>query len=666
MRGGLALAALLGALTAPIAVFAPQRAPAVVQTTIDPATVGAWLDQTVGGNAGRVQVAHPTDAACQLLVLAVADARPGDTSGLNLAVRRDPASGVACQRWQGAITDRLRQADRSPPSIRAGDEVVPLGHAGRLALALAAALIGALLGLMCATFVTLQGHTRRRVGLLFAIALGARLLWPDRLAMVYFGYELLAHAVHLDSLPRYGPGSTALWSMFLGSATDDPGVVLRVHDLLGAATVAIWALSAVRATRRDAALWWVGLPLALSPLFVRDHGSESLHVGALWALSMACYALAAGRQWGLAGLAVAAAGCALATLFRADVAPLALTTALLFYLLAGGRLGWPTAALRGRAMALALALGGSLALSGVLVLERIGRDLDRANLPQLATLASDLPGHLLLDNVLMRPELFPLAGWLAVLVWIARGRSQQDVGHTWLLMPAVALAWLLPYYADFNETSMLRLQVPAATLFTIGAGVLAMQLTDQATRPRPVAMSWLLAFLLSAGLTLPTCLQTTNAHRDDELIAAAAAALPTDRPFWLVTRSYAEGPARDLHLHLPTWRFQAPWRAGRVMGIGAWQRAVAAGQAKGVQVWYLQGFRCWMHRQGRGLPSRLHPACAAARAKVAGWPLIHMQAANLGDSRTFDLYGSSATLEVGLWPVSGGGAANGQTGQSAF
>jgi len=647
----MALALGLGAAAALALVFAPDRAPEIQRVTLDAATLRAWVgpDDVIEPTADGARIRQPDDPKCSLLVLPVAAAGATDVSALNATVRPDASTGVACDRWQGEVTGRVRAADRQPASIRPGDDVPPMGDLDRLTLALAAALIGALLVLTGLGLMRLPTAARRQAMWIFVIAASLRLLFPDRLAMVYFGYELLGHAAHLDALPRYGPGSTALWSMLLGSLTDDHGVVLRLHDLLGAATVAIWAMVATRISGQRATGWWVGAVLAFSPLFLRDHGSESVHVGAMWAVSLACYAAVGRGAVSAGGLAVITAGCVLAGLFRADVAPLTLFTVLGFRWLAGGRLRDLVAPPRtARLLIVVCGVAGMVAIA-LLLGERVARDLERANLPQLTSYPADLPRRLLLDNVLLRAELFPLAAWAVVLAWIARGRAVAGAHHRWLLLPALAIIWLLPYYADFNETSMLRLQVPAATLFAMGAAALACQLATDHERPLAATLTWAILWLLSAGWTLPATLQTSNAHAEDRLLAEALDSLPGDEPFWLVTRSYADGATRDLHLHLPTWRFHPPWRNGRVVSIRDWQNAQEVGLPPEVAVYYLQGYRCWMHRHDRRSPSRLHDACLDLRSRNDATPVFRREAPNLGDSVTFDLYGASDTLEVGLW-----------------
>ncbi len=646
-----AIAASLGAVVALALVLLPERAPVVQRATLDATTLRAWLGpgETISDQEAGARIQRDGEPECALVVVPVTQARATDSSGLNGAVRPLPSTGVACDRWQADLGHRIRAADREPASIRPGDDSPPINALGQLGLALAAALIGALLVVMMGGWLGLERGLKRQSLWIFFAALGLRLLFPDRLAMVYFGYELLGQAAHLDALPRYGPGSTALWSMMLGWLSDDHRLVQHLHDVLGAATVTVWALAAIRISGRKMTGWWIAAPLVLVPLFLRDHGSESVHIGAMWALALACYALSDRQRVTSAQLALAMAGCVLAGLFRADVAPLALATALAFRWLASGSLRELASGRRSVRLCIAAAAIGGLLLIALLVSERMARDLSRANLPQLANYPTLLPHRLLMDNVLLRAEFFPLAGWLAVLAWIAWGKATAAAHHRWLVLPLLALFWLLPYYADYNETSMLRLQVPAATLFAVGAAGLAAQLAAASGRSLMATATWAALLLGSSAYTLPGCLQTSNAHAEDSLLDEVLAALPDDRPFWLVTRSYADGETRDLHLHLPTWRFQPPWRQGRVISIRDWLRVQRAGGPPEVDAFYLQSHRCWMHRQGRGQASRLHKACRELRQGQLGAPIFQRKTANLGDFPTFNLYGSSANLEVGLW-----------------
>jgi hypothetical protein len=297
---------------------------------------------------------------------------------------------------------------------------------------------------------------------------------------------------------------------------------------------------------------------------------------------------------------------------------------------------------------------GSLVVVAWLGLQRARLDLAHANLPQLATYLPALPRRLVYDNALLQPTLFPLVAWLAVITWLASGKTGPHGHHRWLGLAAMAWVWLLPYYADFNETSMRRLQVPAATWFMLSSALLAHQWTSGRTRSTTTTWLWLILFTLSALWSWPDAQVRTNAHSEDDLLVEAAQALPADKPFWLVVRSYAEGPATDLHLHVPTWRFHPPYRRGRVISASDYLTAVANDRLPAHEVYYLQGFRCWMHRNIGRAQSRLHRACRRIVADHLGEAVFARDAVNLGDSKTFDHYGSSATLRVGLWRLDDG------------
>lgn len=567
------------------------------------------------------------------------------------ALQRPATADLDCLTWLDTAAARLACADPILPVVRPGDAVPPITALDRLLLAVSALLVGALPALVVLGWRRVDRADRRMALAVLGVALVARLLWPWRLTAVYFGYEWFAHAAYLDSVPRYGPGSTALWGMVLGPQSDHRAV-LALQALVGAFTCSLWALAVARAARQLQAGWWVGAALALTPVVLRDHGSESMHVPALAGAAAAAWAAAeiAQRPSRLFG-ALLTAGCAFAALSRFDVGPVALAAAAAIAWIAAPQKPW-----RHQRWPWVLA-AASVLLALARALHWAGRDLDRGNLPQLVEWQRWLPERLAGDVLLWRGDWLPLGLWVAVILWLAVGRAAPAAPqvparhHRWLLLLPLALLAVLPSWLDYNETSLPRLQQPAAQLAILCGGALLAQLAQQ-LGPTRRWLPWAIAgaWLLSALPTLPLCLRQTNAHQEDRLLLRTAAELaqrvPADQPAWLAVRSYADGETAGLHLHQPTYAFGAV----RLTTVTAAEQVLRQCPDLQPRLYFLRSLRC--SAAPRGQP---HPGELAACATLSRWPgrqvLWEETLANAGDSPTFDWYGSAPHLPVGLYQL---------------
>lgn len=614
--------------------FAPER-PAATQ----PAPGGAFV------------VTLPGPGDCRLVLQPIAQAAHGAVTSANLAIR---VEGQGCDGRDQAWIERLRVSDRQAEGIRPGGDVPPLTAWDRLNLGLAAAVLGALL-VLGPVHLGRRPRAERRLWLAaFALALLARALWPHRLVAVYFAYEWFAHAHFHDALPRYGPGSTALWSLVLGPLAVDHAAILWLHAVLGAVSVATWAawLARARSLRAGA----IGaVVLGLTPLLLRDHTSESMHVPVQAALALACHAALDRTRtsaW-IAALALAFAG-----FCRADAMIPALATVL--------ALAWTGRPLSQNETVRKfphpwpwLVGGGLLLLSLASARQRALADMARGNLPQLQGLWGQLGDRLRDDVILWRADWLPVAAWLPVLAWLALGREASrgpgqpgpDRHHRWLILPLVAGLWVVPSWLDYNETSLPRLQAPAALLLLLAAVALLDQVAELRW-PRAVLAGGVALLAVSAVPTLAACLHQTNAHVEDDLLREVAAKLPKDRPYWLITRTFAEPPASGVHLHFPNWLFQPPGGPGRVVPASVWLQRHARGQLPDVPVYFFRSLRCYAWPVAEidpKLPSREQPACRQLANLAEVQALFEREVPNLRDLPTFDYYGGSATLRVGLY-----------------
>ncbi len=648
----LAAAWLFGA-PRPLPPSAPPIGAELLRTWLKPLPQPALIENTARGLA----IAKSAAPQCRAELVPLAQASATAQRFGSQALERPPSADLECLAWLDAAAARLACADPKLPVVRPGDAVQPLTALDRLLLVLSALLVGALPVLLLLGWWRMDRRQRQMAALVFSVALLARLLWPWRLTAVYFAYEWFAQAAYLDSVPRYGPGSTALWGMVLGPQSDHRAV-LALQVAVGALNCAIWALAAARVAGRAQTGLWVGLALALTPVVLRDHASESMHVPALLGVAAAAWAAAelSQRPSRLFG-ALLVAGCAFAALCRFEVGPMALAVAAAFAWMAAPQQPWRQQrwAWLGAAAAIAVTLGRAVSWAE--------RDLDRGNLPQLALWAQWLPQRLAADVLLWRGDWLPLGLWAPVVLWLAVGRAVAPAAalpaaaapaprhHRWLILLPLAVLAVLPSWLDYNETSLPRLQQPAAHLAIVCGGALLAQLAGQ-DGSRWRWRTWAVAVLWAAS-ALPTwahCLRPTNAHTEDQLLRRAAADLaqrqPADQPAWLAVRSYADGDTAGLHLHQPTYAFGGV----RLTSVTAAEQVLQQCQNLATPLYFLRSTRCSAAPRGRPHPGELG-ACAA----LSRWPgrqvVWQEEVNNSGDSPTFAWYGSAAELPVGLYQL---------------
>jgi hypothetical protein len=638
--------------------LAPRDAPAVAALAGSLA-VGPVAPVT----AGTALVPGPS--GCAALVRAGPSLEPNAVRAGRWSIAPAPQTldTLTCVRWRTQLVEAFSQ-DTRVDSVRPGGDVPARTGFDTALLTLAALLSGACLALLSAVWRG-QPPAIQRLGLAVVVAVAAvHVWWPHRLTTVYFAYEYFAAAHYLDNVPRYGPGGPAFWGLVLGPLAVDHIAALWLQTGLFALGAAAWSMALARRFGLVAGGFLAVVQIA-GPLWLRESSSESLHIGAVAAMGMAALGLASAGPDGTgpksttnalpvqapsagAGLWLAGLGLGWACLFRVDATPLLLAMALLLGLAAGLRnrqLGW----------AVLLAVPAVLAAM-VHAGQRAVDDLDRNNLPQLAELPQTLLDHLVLDNLLVRGDWLPLGLWLPVVAWLALGRIGQRVAWWLLAWLGVLAGWLLVSWLDFNETSLPRLQWPAAQMLAVLAAGAVGQLSRQWPAQRvPVIIAGLLALAGTAVPTLPQIGRPTVPDAEDLLWRRAAAALPHNSPYWLVTRTYAEGPAQGLHLHLPTWLVQPPGGEGKVVSLSDWQSLHDRGGVPPHPVYFLRSARCYaapLHGVGAGSADTEHPACAAAWSS-AKRTIFESTMANVSDRPTFAWYGRSEGLQVGLYCLSG-------------
>jgi len=411
--------------------------------------------------------------------------------------------------------------------------------------------------------------------------------------------------------------------------------------------------------------------VALLPMSVLDHGSESILVPALlWWLAGTVLLdawLRDGGWWRAAGATILLALCGLS---RPDCLALALPTALLLlgfrHGIAAIRAAWPGLVV----LAVAVVM---LSVPGIRFLaERTAEDAAMGNLPHLgAVFFESLPRRLWNEWVIMDGRYFPRPlTWLAGLGVVAaalpglrrRLFAPGSGGPQSRAVPCLALlslAWAIPMLLDFNETSMLRLHAPSALLLTAAAAATLARLLEAQAPLRRLAAGWRIATLLlvAAGLaggtaaTVQPVFAEQNSVLDDRLLAEVAAHSRDGKPALYVTRSYDDPPDHGIHLLHPNYALEA---GDRWLGVRHFERR--RGQFAGQRVYWFAGLRCYAHRRGGEHdpgPRWRHTACATFCERHDCRPIWTREVANVGERgfAWFPNQDAVPVFEVGLYEV---------------
>jgi len=429
----------------------------------------------------------------------------------------DDAARAELSRFLAEVVSALQRNDTGKPTFTATGPSVGTeksaagGDLVRLLLVVAFTLILLSVPGLVLLVPALVGRVRtwsrpEQLVLLPAAAAGAVLrlfVAPHVLVKVGMAYPLMDSIITLDSLPRYGPAGPAFYNLIIRVFPADTDTLLWTNAVIGSATVLLLSVLAQEIFRTK----WTGalsaLFLALTPVFIRDSCSESLLVPGVFLLAgglllLCTHGWAAGAAWRGAGgtgasvtapparrlgsgnaapeakplppgaralpvygawpWAFAVPVLALAALMRPELM-LVVPAAALFLLVP--ELG--ERANRVRMAIMAAALAAPLALEALYVLQRTGGEVALGNLDfgrlTPVKVVLDLWSMDLLTAAGRFPAGLTVLGLLGVALSFLHGRWRRV-----LPVFGLALGWLLIYYVDINEESMLRLHVPPAML----------------------------------------------------------------------------------------------------------------------------------------------------------------------------------------------------------
>jgi hypothetical protein len=583
--------------------------------------------------------------------------------------RSGPAADAATYR----LLDALRAAESTgftlapypadpPPGAR---RLPPPGSADAFEVRLAAAFMVAAFIAIAALFWLLAKDllaaaradrvTAWTLGLLTAATLLLHGLLPDRLVMVYTGYDLTARLALLADLPRYGAGAIWLYQpalTFLGLDHASIQLANRVFGALSLLPFAALAFALVPG-RRLGPLCATAL-FALLPVIWRDHTSEAILAGTtfllLTGLAAATLALShpARRTWLMLALPVLAA----AITCRPEVA-LALAPALTGLALTRTDKPEIPTALRSHRRTVALA---AICL-GLAVLPHLAWLLETARqqshdgsivAPQLALTSR-------VAEVLTRANIFLAGPWLspALLVWPAAalfGPRRLLPAHVGLIL--AALAWLALSAVDLPDVSIPRVHLPALVLLlpVAGAGIERL-----ATGPRfalRLVNPFVAALVFAAAVTSVAPLYTpTNADAEEALVRAARAALPPGAGCLATVRFDDPPPPGHTQRHFPDYLFGDT----TIVGLERFDadRATLADTCDGHAV-ALLGTRCFMALRPPDAgppegPPEL-PVCTRFRQRYALEPVVDQRIDNR-TAHTFPMYPATPELHVGVYRI---------------
>lgn len=496
----------------------------------------------------------------------------------------------------------------------------------------------ALLGIVLVLFGTLttpfvatklwrdiEGRTGRLVWLVLAIGLvgvAVRLALPHRPVMYYMGYRLVEMANSMEVIPKYGPGSLALYHLLFKITGPSHAAMMYVNSVIGGLLPFAAAGLLSRLVAGRVAPIVATFLLALTPLFIKDSTTESLLVPMMTWFVLGLWLLARARKTrSNLDLANGFFWAYMAVISRPEsVVLVPLTILLLLPLSPLGEKKLPHWSLKALwIVALVLWALRAAHLSIAVFLE-----LNLGNNPILTDPVGmlKLVEHLWDRNIALMPDLFPSAIVVMAFVPVIFGSWKNRIRAVAFIL--VSLAWILVSFLDLPYVSIPRVQVPGMVFLTLSAviGLSALfeyrleWLTYDGLR---TAFRWILVVATGVAMAISAgrLWERTNADDEDDLINSAIAVLP-DTSVTFVRRAYADRPVERIHLFYPDYLFAPPHRNDVVVGPTKFSRMDDSSRP----AYFLLGTRCYTRHCGE---REMHPACRALLDQYKMTPVIERE-----------------------------------------
>lgn len=417
------------------------------------------------------------------------------------------------------------------------------------------------------------------------LAAGAALrLWiiPSRLVMIFMGYRLAAEVYAFTSVPKYGAATFVLYRAAFAWLGPSHDTIIAVNVACGVLALPLLVGLVARWRPPPGVAGVVAGLLALSPIFLRDHRSESILVPmALWTWASL---LLWDRWWerrsrlDLAGSVVLAA---LAITSRPEMAAVMPALLAVFALPRGA----DSAAWRARLPALAPA---ALALAALVsphlwhLARAVGQQHEQGALPGsdggLLTVVAKALRVVFDRNVLWTPSVLPAA---VTALLVAGWRWTPAPWRAWArALLVLCVGWMVSFFVDLPPASVPRLGAPLAALACLVAAfgaVAAWQRGEQVRwlprRGGPRAAVLVGACALTALPTAIALWAPTNEGEEEAFVRDAFALLPADAVCLLRPDATDPPPPRKAHRYVPDYLLRPPHRNDRVLGLTAWRQA---------------------------------------------------------------------------------------------
>ena len=518
-----------------------------------------------------------------------------------------------------------------------------------------------------------------RFALATALFSGAilRIFCPHRLVQVFHGYTLTQYASELGTIPPYGPGTFALYHLPMRMFGVDHLWLWIINTTVGILTLGVLAFCVYRLfgggeqTRGGEAVppgpspgliaavfVWI---LAIHPMFVKDHVSESILIPTLfwWTLGWACW-----QSYRIKGRAVDLFACGAMLALAALSRPLWLFGPLFVW-------GLDRVAVVGKKRVhfnkpvFWVAVVGFAIVLAPLVYHRW---LGTAMFPSLLEVG---PGeflariaHVSARILLFHPEATPIV--VPILFILGLWRAPKPLKKLIWTVTGIGLVLFILYSYDQPFPSMPRLQVPSHWMFMIVAAVGGAWLWERA-RSRLVSHTriWFgiaaVVAISSVAATYPHHWRVRSYDVEERFFRAHLPGLKTlapkggvfvrigqeDQPRDWVSRAYPE------YLLPGDWQVfdLAPFMSEAEKGVGdLWKRPVI----------YLRSTRCYaqlvddvqhLKRWAHLKRQPAHPACRAFEDSFQLNPLVGPELNQVGNAENYLHYPEDGLYSLALYRV---------------